>query len=154
MVLDRRKWIMIVISGLFLTACTSQEQLNENFVQAAKNGDIQQFNSLLKKGANIEATDQKYGATSLMWAAHEGHTEIMKVLLDNGARINSQQKRGRTALWYSAEQGKLEAAKILITHGADLTIASHDGKTPFDIATEFGNIQIAELIDKAKTGDL
>lgn len=153
MILDRKSWFLLVVFGIIIAACTSQDELNEDFVQAVRRGDIQRLNYCLRKGADIESTDRKYGATSLMWAAHEGHTEIIRVLLDNGAKINSQQKFGRTALWYSAQQGELEAAKILINHGADLNIASHDGKTPFDVATELGNIEISKLLEKARAVD-
>lgn len=153
MILNRKTWFVIVIFGLFLIACTSQEELNEDFVQAARKGDIERLNYCLRKGAGIESTDRRYGATALMWAAHEGHTDIMNVLLNNGAKINSQQKLGRTALWYSAQQGKLEAAKILIIHGADLYLASHDGKTPLDVSTELGNIEVAEFLRKARGVD-
>ena len=85
MVLKQKKWFVLVVFGLFLTACTSQNKLNENFVQAAIKGDIKQLNYCLSKGADIESTDQRHGATSLMWAAHECHTDIMRVLLENGA---------------------------------------------------------------------
>jgi ankyrin repeat protein len=151
MILNRKNWFVLVVFGLLLIACTSQDELNEDFVQAVIKGDIQQFNAFLSKGAEIEATDQKYGATPLMWAAHEGHTDIMQVLLDKGVQINAQQQDGCTALWYSAQQDKLEAVKILIAHGADLSIASHDGKTPFDIATELGYLEIADLIISSAT---
>jgi ankyrin repeat protein len=152
MILGRKKIFVLLVLGLCLTACTSQERLNEDFVQAAMKGDIKRLNYCLTKGADIESTDLKYGATSLMWAAHEGHTDILHRLLEKGAQINSQQKLGRTALWYAAQQDKLEAAKILISHGADLDIASHDGKTPFDIATELGHIELAGLLKQARAG--
>ena len=34
------------------------------------------------------------GATSLIWAAWRGHTEIVKTLLENGADVNLQNKYG------------------------------------------------------------
>ena len=34
------------------------------------------------------------GMTSLMWAAWYGHTEIVKILLENGADVNIQENDG------------------------------------------------------------
>ena len=34
------------------------------------------------------------GVTSLMWAAFQGHTDIVKILLENGADVNLQNKYG------------------------------------------------------------
>jgi len=38
------------------------------------------------------------GMTALMWAADWGHSEIVKLLLDEGADVNAKDNSGRTAL--------------------------------------------------------
>ena len=34
------------------------------------------------------------GSNSLTWAAEKGHTDIVKILLENGADVNLQNKYG------------------------------------------------------------
>ena len=34
------------------------------------------------------------GSTSLIWAAYQCHTDIVKILLENGADVNLQNKYG------------------------------------------------------------
>jgi ankyrin repeat protein len=41
---------------------------------------------LLAHGANLELIDQHYHETPLGWAVYAGHTEMVKFLLDQGAK--------------------------------------------------------------------
>ncbi|PVH69559.1 hypothetical protein DL98DRAFT_379282, partial [Cadophora sp. DSE1049] len=43
---------------------------------------------LLEKGANVNAADND-GAAPLLWASRKGHVEVIKLLLDKGADINT-----------------------------------------------------------------
>jgi ankyrin repeat protein len=49
---------------------------------------------LLKKGAEIEAKDSKYGQTSLLWAAKNGYEAVIKLLVEKGANIKSKGSDG------------------------------------------------------------
>jgi len=142
-----------ILALFFLTlitlGCTSEADMNEEFAMAAKHGDTGRVQALLKQGANVDAVDRQFGATALMWAAHEGHTDIVRLLLDSGASIDAQQSLGRTALWYTAQQGRTGPAEILIAAGANVDLASKDGKTPRNIALERGHFDIADLLMKA-----
>ncbi|MGU9951655.1 MAG: ankyrin repeat domain-containing protein [Gammaproteobacteria bacterium WSBS_2016_MAG_OTU1] len=69
---------------------------------------------------NVNRED-KYGWTALMRAAGSGHSEVVKVLLENGADVNYKNKDGWwigwTALMRAAESGQNEVAKILLECG-------------------------------------
>ncbi|NBR95459.1 MAG: ankyrin repeat domain-containing protein [Proteobacteria bacterium] len=54
------------------------------------------------------------GATALMLAAIEGHTEVVKLLLDKGADVNSRLETGETALILAAQGGHKEVMELLI----------------------------------------
>ncbi len=55
-------------------------QNTDELLKAAGSGDIQEVNSLINKGANVNATDQD-GKTPLHWAAVKGHEEVVEALL-------------------------------------------------------------------------
>ena len=59
------------------------------------------------------------GKTALMLAVVDGHSEVAKVLLDNGAAPNHANKIGQTALMGAASKGHSETAKVLLDNGAD-----------------------------------
>jgi ankyrin repeat protein len=139
----------LFLLSVITLGCTSDADMNEEFAMAAKHGDMGRVQALLQQGANVNAVDRQFGATALMWAAHEGHTDIVRLLLASGASIDAQQSLGRTALWYTAQQGRIGPAEILIAAGANVDLASKDGKTPRDIALERGHRDIADLLTKA-----
>lgn len=82
---------------------TSYQQLftNNDFQKAASTGDLDRVKKLLDAGQDINAIDI-YGHTALMNAAWEGHTELVKFLLDKGALTDIQHKYSKaTALKYT-----------------------------------------------------
>jgi ankyrin repeat protein len=73
---------------------------------------------LLDHGASVDLFDA-HGATPLMHAAGNGHTEILAVLLGAKADRNHRDKRGRTALTYAAAAGHAHAVRLLKVGPAD-----------------------------------
>ena len=53
----------------------------------AKDGNAEIVQKLIEDGADIEIKDRKHGSTPLLWACQNGHTNIVKILLQNGANI-------------------------------------------------------------------
>jgi len=43
--------------------------------------------------------------TALMAASDNGHFDVVKMLLDNGADVNAKDQNGRTALYFAKEKG-------------------------------------------------
>ncbi|EMO61788.1 ankyrin repeat protein [Leptospira borgpetersenii serovar Pomona str. 200901868] len=91
--------------------------------------------------------------TPLHKASYRGYDKIVKLLLENGAKVNPLTKKlsnlssgGDTPLHYAVLSGKLSTAKILLEHGADKTIKDGDGKTPLDIAKKKGDKELIELL--------
>ena len=82
-----------------------------------------------------------------MYASANGHLEVVKYLLENGADINAKDSNwGYTVLIYAAEYVNLETVQFLIENGADFNIKNNEGKTALDLAkTE----EIKEVLRKA-----
>jgi ankyrin repeat protein len=140
----------LLLAALILaTGCTGEQKPDNAFALAAKHGEIAKVRKLLEEGVNVDAVDSRFHATALMWAAHEGHADIVQLLLDNGADIDARQELGRTALWYSAQQDRLGAARLLVAAGADIGLAANDGTTPHDIAVERGHRDVVDLLANA-----
>ena len=57
-----------------------------------------------------------------MLAAYKGHTECVKILIDQKANLDLKDFRGETALMMASELGKTECVKILINQKANLNL--------------------------------
>lgn len=74
---------------------------------------------LVKQSDNVKVDlrDQK-GRTALYFAAENGLTEIVEILINAGANVNIVAKDGRTPLLEAKQWGHSETEKLLIKHGA------------------------------------
>ena len=96
---------------------------------ASMRGDVKGVRRLLSlglvdvnciKGAALsETTWNSFGATPLHWAAQYGHRDIVKLLMDNGAKPDKKDILGRTPLQRTAEKGHTDLVKLLVDRGAD-----------------------------------
>ncbi|MDD8014239.1 MAG: ankyrin repeat domain-containing protein [Acidobacteriota bacterium] len=68
---------------------------------------------LVKAGTRIDDPIDRFGQTPLMQAARTGKTEIIRTVLELGAKINAKDREGKTALDYAKENGHAEIAEIL-----------------------------------------
>ncbi len=56
----------------------------------------------------------------MMWAAAEGHVEVMEALMKAGADFKTPLPSGFTPLLFAVRDGRIEAVKALLEAGADV----------------------------------
>ncbi len=85
---------------------------------AVHKGDIYKVRILIEQGMN---PDTRVGGTSvLMEAAHEGHYEIVQLLLEHGADIDAKDvEYGRNSLSWALRGGHVKTVRLLLENGAD-----------------------------------
>jgi peptidoglycan/LPS O-acetylase OafA/YrhL len=101
-------------------------------IAAVKKGDPAAIRQRLAEGADVSATDTKFGVTPLDWAAMRGDTEAMQLLIDRGADVNGKNKDGSTPLHGAAFLGRVNAAELLIKKGADVEARNVRREVPLD----------------------
>jgi ankyrin repeat protein len=103
------------------------------------------FELLLAKGADVSLKD-KDGRTPLYLAAESADGDIVKLLLDKGAKIDTKDdKSGFTALHHAARFGNKNTAEFLIARGADINAKDKQGQTPLQVAVNH-DYKVAELL--------
>jgi len=119
-------------------------------ITAVESGDTAQVESLLAKGADVNAKDED-GRMAFMFAAGEGHPSILEVLLAKGADVNAKDKNDRTALFFAASKGHPSIVKALLAKGADVNAKDKDGRTALHYATEGNHKEVIEILQQAST---
>ncbi|MEI0603594.1 ankyrin repeat domain-containing protein [Brachyspira alvinipulli] len=123
-------------------------------VYASTYNDEEMVKFLLEKGADantvceIENEHTDIASTPLMNAAYRGNTNIINMLLENGANINYTTDFGMTALMMAASFNQFEAAKLLLENNADTSITDEYGRTALDLAKLEDYKDIVELLEK------
>ena len=78
----------------------------------------------------INEKDVDSGYAPLTVAVTSGNMKIVKLLVDNGANVNTQDLLGRTPLHYTCDHNYLEIAKFLIKHGANINLTDNHLNQP------------------------
>jgi ankyrin repeat protein len=82
----------------------------------------------------------------ILEAAANGHTDVIRLLLGNGANINQENKYGQNVLFLASENGQETAVRMLIEAGA---CVNRCGMTPIEAASTEGHQGIVKLLIKA-----
>lgn len=107
---------------------------------------------LLQNGASPDAKD-KSGNTAMMGACFKGYLNLVDLLYQYHAAINTLNSNHATALVFAATFGQLKIADYLLEKGADRNLRDNRGKSALDYAI---NQEYQPMIDllKKQTGKL
>jgi hypothetical protein len=100
------------------------------------------------RNINVNVKDAR-GATPLHYTAANGHVEIVRLLLQNGAEVNVRSITGETHLHYAAIRGQVDVLHLLVENGVDLEAQNDDGRRVLHWAAFYGHLPfIQELISR------
>lgn len=112
----------------------ANENLNLFLITSATKGQIEEVRKALKSGADINYKENQLGSTALIKASQKGYPEIVKLLIERGAKLDIQRNDGGTALHMAAQNGHAEIIKLLIEGGANLNLRARQRFTACDDA--------------------
>jgi serine/threonine protein kinase len=141
-------WFAIPLAMLALMILSSVSGLggssDDSFIESVRKGRTATVKRLLANGAN--ANDKRFGTTALMFAAKDGHSELVRDLLAAGAKIETTDNDGDTALMYAAIDNRVEVVKELLTAGADVNAKNKNTTTPLIAASLRGRSDIVKAL--------
>jgi len=106
---------------------------------AAVADDVATLKLLLQLGASAKQVTSRYDGTALIAAAHLGHDEVVKLLIDAGAPLDHVNNLGWTALIESIVLGQggprhVATLTALVRAGASVNLADRNRQTPLQLA--------------------
>ena len=111
------KQLLIIIASFVLVGCGPDIEI----WTAAKKGNAQAVKQHISYGTDINSSNLK-SWTPLHYASSRGHSEIVNILLENGAYVNSSiiigTNKDKTPLDFAIQNNNQSAIKVLRKHGA------------------------------------
>lgn len=138
-------------------------------ISAAMHGDVDETRLLLERGADMTTVD-RFGKTALLFAAMGSKTEIVTLLIDagakmgpieaavlgeletlrmmlnNGADVDTRNAAGMTPLMGAAAGGHDNILTALLIRGADINAVDEQGQTALTYAVTHRHLESVRLL--------
>ena len=122
---------------------------------AARENRIEEAKKMMKEANNLNIVSElvnkvdNNGWTPLFWASTNGHLQMAKLLITNGAEVDKAGNNGGTPLILASALGRLEVVNLLIEHQADVHLKNDYGKTALYYARREGYTAIEKALRKS-----
>lgn len=115
-------------------------------VEVAVSEDLFAVKTLLANGADPNGNEKAPDRRPLILAAHLGFTEIVQLLLENGAIHELTDSIGLTALQWASREDRLDTVRLLLSHGAEIDQIGSDHLTPLHSAVVSDQYHMVALL--------
>jgi ankyrin repeat protein len=117
--------------------------------------DVPTLKVAIELGGSAKNITSRYDGTALIAAAHLGHAEVVRTLIEAGAPLDHVNNLGWTAVIESivlGDGGKrhVDTLKALIDAGANLNLADRQGQTPLMLARARRYTAMVDMLKHAK----
>lgn len=117
-----------------------------------RNDNVDAVAEMLAHGVDVNARDV-YKLDPIHSAVREKNEEILKLVLDAGAEVNSRDHCDRTALHYVAMNAKctvgVNLANELLSRGTNVNLKDEYGETALNLAAKMGNKGVIDILLEA-----
>ncbi len=116
--------------------------------------DLEMVKLAIAAGADTKLITSPYEGTALIAAAHLGHVDVVRALIDGNAPLDHVNNLNWTALIEAIVLGDggprhIAIVRALIDAGADPDLPDGYGKTPLALARQLDHEAIADIIRRA-----
>jgi ankyrin repeat protein len=116
------------------------DDLSRQFLSAVFLADVARVWSLLKRHPHLASALDGRGDQPIHHAARNGDTQVVRLLIEQGAEVNATNPRGHTVLYCAGGHGHLDTLQLLLDRGADRDARfTHDGKTLLEWLAQYPN---------------
>ena len=157
------------LAGMLVEAGADANVANEDgqtpLMLAARTGNVAVAKLLVQHGADVNRRERYREQSAVMWAAAEGHGEMVEFLVSQKAdltvratanewetqissepRVQYRPAGGLTPLLYASRAGCLRCVAAMVGAGADVDRPNPDGMTPLIMALDNGAPAVAQYL--------
>ncbi|KAH9518692.1 hypothetical protein Btru_005995 [Bulinus truncatus] len=136
--LSKFKYLKAGSVFLYQVFPTNSVNWHRIFIKEIKRNELESVSKIIsffsKNSSFINNKDSKTGRTALHVAAAYGHSELVQLLLENGADINAKDNLQCSPIFSAIDGSHKQVAHLLIEWGCDVHIKNLKGFSPFDAA--------------------
>ena len=122
-----------LMEGISLNSQMKEGYKNSLIIEESK-GDIKTLLSIKDKFS-------KWGPLS-----ENGYIDIITLIINNGANLNTKDKKGKTALIYALEHTDIEVLNLLVKNNVDTNLKKHDTREAFRIAFARESLDVIKFL--------
>jgi ankyrin repeat protein len=152
---DYQAVIKLLFAAMRVRSSSYDPSDGKLLLRAAERGDEAVVRLLLCIGTvDINSRDTGFwtaGRTPLYLACASGHEGVVRLLLENGAELESRDISGQTALSRAAEDGHEGVVKLLLVKNANISSTDIWGWSPHSRAVARRHVSIVKLLEAATT---
>ncbi len=151
----KEKSVVDTVGGMNLASLLNTRITNveTEFLNSVRGRDYKKAMRLFRREyVNCQNSSDK--STVLLYAAEDGCSDMVELLLKNGASLDIQNKRGTTALIAATLDGHSDVVRILLENGANINIQDNDGCTALIVASQDGHAETVEELLRHKDIDV
>jgi ankyrin repeat protein len=148
----RRGMLAAAIALCPALAWGGAKDVDQDLIEAARNGDAAQIARLLAQGTAVDARDDA-DRTALHHATEGNHVAAALALIEAGADVNASDGASidHTPYLMAGARGYLEILSPMLAHGADLASTNGYGGTALIPACERGFVEVVRVLIEAGT---
>ena len=145
--MDKKKknrfFCFIICSAILLINC-SEKQLE----QALQNKRITKVKFILTIYPSYMTQTDSFGRAPLHKAVLRNQTEMVNLLIQKGADVNTQDLYKYTALHYAAQKNQIDITELLIKNGANINAINSRQRTAIVIALRAEEFRAVKILLK------
>lgn len=117
------------ISRLFNRIRSQKSKPDVEVLDAARKGDIEALENLIREGRDIETRTRSHRYTPLHLASLGHSLKTVSLLLDSGANLEAKSDIGATPIHFASSHGSIEILDLLICKNAQIDTRDENGQT-------------------------
>lgn len=140
--------------GDIILSSEFKRSINGELFDAAREGDVQRVNKLIKSKADVNFTDSIqttdgssiHDWTPLMMAVISRNLDVVKLLVSAGAWVNYMNSQVCNSVKLAVDIDRIDMVKYLVEHGAYINNSNYEGITPLMSAAINGNYDMVKYL--------
>lgn len=134
---------MLALSATVLSSVTVAQETLADLVRSGQREAV--LAAITSPDIDVNAAEPD-GSTVLHWATYAVDHELVRALLDAGAKADITNRFGSAPLTEAVKLGDVELVQMLLDAGADANSPNQDNQTALMLASSIGSLEIAQML--------